>query len=174
MSENIFKELPEEPLLNEIYLYENKMVIVKRLKCGKCANCLLLDNSTDCKMPGIKCTATHRKDKQTIIIREATIGEVNKYLNKNIDKNIIKMSKNNNQTEERNRGSLLKLEDGRYCMVYDKQPIMIDKHKIVLYICDENGIKLQNEQGQDRMLVKPILEYTREILPTATLIAYID
>ncbi|MCK9417467.1 hypothetical protein M0Q97_12575 [Candidatus Dojkabacteria bacterium] len=173
MGENNFKELPEEPILKEIYLYENKMVSVKRLKCGKCANCLLLDGNI-CKMPNIKCNATYRKDKKTIIIREATIGQINKYLNKNIDKNIIKMSKNNNQTEERKRGSLLQLEDGRFCMVYDKQPIMIDKHKIVLYICDSEGNKLKNEQGQDRMLVKQILEYTREILPKATLIAYID
>jgi hypothetical protein len=74
----------------------------------------------------------------------------------------------------KNSGVLIKLEDGRYCIVYDKQPIVIDKHKIVLYICDSEGNKLKNEKGQDRMLVKSIFEYTREILPKATLIGYID
>lgn len=57
----------------------------------------------------------------------------------------------------RNSGKLLKLPDGRICIMYDKQPLRESKGKIILHLVDDNHNRLMGEDGRPKTLLKPTI-----------------
>ena len=80
---------------------------------------------------------------------------------------------NKQKTDMRNPGTIIKLKDGRRCIVYNNQPLLALKRKFILSLVDEHGKPILNEFGSPIHLIKSVADYNTE-MQTSTLIGYVD
>lgn len=73
----------------------------------------------------------------------------------------------------KNSGIIIKLIDGRRCIVYDKQPLAKERGKIILNLVDENLNLINNDDGKPKIIIRDISTYNEEIV-SATFIGYVD
>jgi hypothetical protein len=73
----------------------------------------------------------------------------------------------------KNSGIIAKLPDNRMVIVYDKQPLVKEKGKIILNLVDEKHNLIIGESGEPKVIIKDIHTYKEE-MKKATLIGYVD
>ena len=56
----------------------------------------------------------------------------------------------------KNSGIIVKLPDGRLCVVYDKQPLAAEKGKIIMHLVDEHHNSIKNEAGTPKIIIKEV------------------
>lgn len=54
----------------------------------------------------------------------------------------------------RNPGKIIKLEDGRLCILLNKQPLFADFGKYVLHLIDDNYIEIKDGKNKVKTLLK--------------------
>lgn len=73
----------------------------------------------------------------------------------------------------RNSGVIHRLEDGRLCIVFNRQPLINEKGKMVLALVDDEYNVLTDESGEPRTLVKDVDVYI-EMMATADMIGFVN
>jgi len=68
-------------------------------------------------------------------------------------------------------GTIIKLSDGRRCIVNNVQPLLEEKKKIILHLVDEDNNPLKDENGKSKILVKNFDDYNNDL---KIIIGYID
>jgi len=63
----------------------------------------------------------------------------------------------------RNPGQLAKMEDGRLVVIYNNQPLLKEKKKVVVHLLDDNFGYIQGEDGKPKTLLFDIDEYNQKI-----------
>ena len=73
----------------------------------------------------------------------------------------------------RNAGVLLKMADGRFCIMYHKQPLIKERGKVILHLVDSKCNKLLDANKKPKILIKSVDVYNEEA-QAWRLIGYID
>ncbi len=70
---------------------------------------------------------------------------------------------------------MLQLSDGRKVLIYNKQPLLKEKGKIVMNLIDESLNLIKDENGKPKIIFKDLGVYNSEVLEgVIKLIGYVD
>ncbi len=70
-------------------------------------------------------------------------------------------------------GIIAKLPDGRKVIIYDKQPLIKEKGKVVLNLVDDDYNIIVDNIGNPKIIIKDVSIYNEE-MQVATLLGYVD
>lgn len=70
-------------------------------------------------------------------------------------------------------GIIVKLSDDRLVIVYNNQPLLKEKGKIISALVDEEFNQILDESGKPKIIIKNV-EVHNEEMQAATLIGYVD
>ena len=73
----------------------------------------------------------------------------------------------------RNPGIIVKMADGLRCIVYNKQPLLATKGKVLIHIIDENDNPILNDMGTPKRRILDVAVYNEE-MQASKLIGYIN
>jgi len=71
----------------------------------------------------------------------------------------------------KNKGRIIKLSDGRRCIVNNTQPLLEEKKKIILHLVDEDNNPLKDENGKSKILIKTVEDFNNDL---KILIGFVD
>jgi hypothetical protein len=73
----------------------------------------------------------------------------------------------------KNPGIIVKRDDGSRVIVYNDQPLLAERGRIILHLVDENNKKILNGDGKPKIRIMDVQVYNEEI-QASTLIGYVD
>ena len=73
----------------------------------------------------------------------------------------------------KNPGIIVKMADGLRCIVYDKQPLLDLKGKVLLHLVDEKFKPILSDLGTPKRKILDVAVYNEEML-ASTVIGYVD
>ena len=71
----------------------------------------------------------------------------------------------------KNKGRIIKLSDGRRCIINNIQPLLEEKKKIILHLVDEDNNPLKDENGKSKILIKTVEDFNNDL---KILIGFVD
>lgn len=69
-------------------------------------------------------------------------------------------------------GQIVQLPDKRFCIVYNEQPLIQEKGKIILHLVDEN-YNLMYDNDRPRIIIRNLDAYIQE-MKASKMIGYVD
>ena len=73
----------------------------------------------------------------------------------------------------KNPGIIIKLYDGRTVIIYNNQPLVKEKGKIVLHLVDDKFMPILDDTGKTKIIIKDITVYLEE-KKSATILGYVN
>lgn len=67
---------------------------------------------------------------------------------------------------KRNSGTLAIMPDGRNVIIYDFQPLLKEKSKVVVTLADENFLPIKSEDGSIKTLIFELTTYNEVAMHT--------